>query len=128
MISTFLFEQEQSINMITTSRAAMSKLIFWKESFLIQIQFETREIYSLEIFRSLSEILFTQTGSEVYLASCFVACRVTSSRVGLGCQSEWIRSLIEIEISRVSISLLFQIESELENSLFKLWSTILMNR
>ena len=46
----------------------------WRESFLVQIQFETREIYSLEIFRSLSEILFTQTGSDIRSTSCFIAC------------------------------------------------------
>ena len=44
-------------------------LPFWRESFLIQIQFKIREMYSLEIFRSLLEILFTQTGSEIYLPS-----------------------------------------------------------
>ena len=36
-------------------------------------------LYSLQTFRSLSEILFTWTGREVCLASCFIACRLTSS-------------------------------------------------
>ena len=46
------------------------------------------------------------------------------------CQSEWRRSLIEIEISRVSISVLFQFGSELENLLFKRcqWIFIIWSR
>ena len=42
--------------------------------------------FSLEIFQSLSEILFTWTGSEVYLTSWLTACGVTSSLVESGCR------------------------------------------
>ena len=52
--------------------------IIWKESFYV-----TCVKYSLEMFQYLSEILFTYTGNEVYLASCFMACCVTSSLVEL---------------------------------------------
>ena len=54
--------------------------------------------YSLEIFPSLSEILFTQTGSEVYLTSCFIACLVTSSLLESGCRfvMSWSKTLFSL--------------------------------
>ena len=48
---------------------------FWKEIFYNRSNVKNTHL-RIEIFRPLSEILFTHTGSEIYLTSCFIACRV----------------------------------------------------
>ena len=79
------------------SQFVLLSIIPWKESFYNR----SNEKYSLKIFRLLSEILFTHTGSEVYLTSCFMACRVTSSLV----DSNWVAVFLMSwsKISQVSI-------------------------
>ena len=79
------------------SYGIIMRLVFIFFIFLIKINQDRRN--SLEIFRSLSEILFTHTGSDVYSTSCCIACRA-SSLLELGCRflMSWLKILFSFFI------------------------------
>ena len=85
------------------------KLVIWREGFLFQIQFVKQERYTQ----------FTHSRYfDLYQRSCSLIVAVTSDQ----------QAMSDRNISSEYISLVLQIGSEIENLLFKLWSTILMNQ